>query len=57
MANFVIVVVVCVWSLGVLLGVAVILWGEYGADSLGFEDEESSMSVSEFRYTVNSGNV
>ena len=31
--------------------------GEYGADGLGFEDEESSMSVSRFKYDVYSGNV
>ena len=30
---------------------------EYGADGLGFEGEESSMSVSEFRYAVYSGSV
>ena len=29
----------------------------YGADGLGFEDEESSMSVSEFKYAVYSGNL
>ena len=38
--------------MGVLLGVAVILSGEYGADGLGFEGEESRMSVSEVRYAV-----
>ena len=40
-----------------LLGVTVALLGEYGADVLWFEDEESSMSVSELRYAVNSGKV
>ena len=39
------------------MGVADALSGEYGADGLGFEDEESSMSVSEFKYAVYSGNV
>ena len=39
------------------MGVAGALSGEYGADGLGFEDEESSMSVSEFKYDVYSGNV
>ena len=39
------------------MGVAGALSGEYGADGLGFEDEESSMSVSEFKYAVYSGNV
>ena len=39
------------------MGVAGALSGEYGADGLGFEDEESSMSVSEFEYAVYSGNV
>ena len=39
------------------MGVAGALLGEYGADGLGFEDEESSMSVSEFKYAVYSGNV
>ena len=48
---------VWVWSIGVLLGVTVVLSGEYGADGLWFEDEESSMSVSEFKYAVYSGNV
>ena len=40
-----------------MLGVVVFLSGEYGADGLGFEGEESSMSVSEFKYDVYSGNV
>ena len=39
------------------MAVAGALSGEYGADGLGFEDEESSMSVSEFKYAVYSGNV
>ena len=39
------------------MGVAGALSREYGADGLGFEDEESSMSVSEFKYAVYSGNV
>ena len=39
------------------MDVAGALSGEYGADGLGFEDEESSMSVSEFKYAVYSGNV
>ena len=39
------------------MGVVGTLSGVYGADGLGFEDEESSMSVSEFKYAVNSGNV
>ena len=39
------------------MGVAGALLGEYGADGLGFEDEETSMSVSEFKYAVYSGNV
>ena len=39
------------------MGVAGALSGEYGAEGLGFEDEESSMSVSEFKYAVYSGNV
>ena len=39
------------------MGVAGALPGEYGADGLGIEDEESSMSVSEFKYAVYSGNV
>ena len=30
---------------------------EYGADGLWFEDEESSMSVSEFKYAVYSGKI
>ena len=34
-----------------------LLPGEYGADGLGFEGEESSISVSEFKYAVYSGNV
>ena len=55
--DWVVVVVVCVWIIGVLLGVVVILSEEYGADGLGFDDEESSMSVSEFNYAVYSGNV
>ena len=42
--------------MGVLLGVVVALSGENGTDGLGFEDEESSMSVSEFKYAVYSGN-
>ena len=29
--------------------------GVYGADGLGFEDEESSMSVSEFKSALSSG--
>ena len=33
------------------------LSGVYGADGLGFEDEESSMSVSEFKNAVYSGNL
>ena len=32
------------------MGVVGTLSGVYGADGLGFEDEESSMSVSEFKY-------
>ena len=40
-----------------LLGVTVALSGEYGANGLWFEDEESSMSVSEFKYAVYSGKV
>ena len=43
--------------MGVLLGVTVALSGEYGVDWLLFEVEESSMSVSEFRFAVYSGNV
>ena len=39
------------------MGVAGTLSGVYGADGLGFEDEESSMSVSEFKCAVYSGNV
>ena len=39
------------------MGVAGALSGEYGADGLGFEGEESSMSESEFKYAVYSGNV
>ena len=39
------------------MGVTVALSGEYGADGLWFEDEECSMSVSEFRYAVCSGKV
>ena len=39
------------------MGVAGTLSGGYGADGLGFEDEESSMSVSEFKYAVYLGNV
>ena len=39
------------------MGVAGVLSGEYGADELGFEDEESSMSVSEFKPALYSGNV
>ena len=39
------------------MGVAGALSGEYGADGLGFEVEESSMPVSEFKYAVYSGNV
>ena len=34
------------------MGVVGTLSGVYGADGLGFEDEESSMSVSEFKYAV-----
>ena len=40
-----------------LLDVTVALSGEYGADGLWFEDEESSMSVFELRYAVYSGEV
>ena len=40
-----------------LLGVVVILSGDYGADELGFEGEESSMSVSVFRNAAYSGSV
>ena len=39
------------------MGVVGTLSGVYGADGLGFEDEESSMSVSEFIYAVYSGNT
>ena len=39
------------------MGVAGALSGEYGADGLGFEDEESRMSVSEFKQAMYSGNV
>ena len=39
------------------MAVAGNLSGVYGADGLGFEDEESSMSVSEFKDAVHSGNV
>ena len=39
------------------MGVAFAPSGEYGADGLWFGDEESSMSVSEFRYAVFSGSV
>ena len=39
------------------MGVVGTLSGVYGADGLGFEDEESSMSVSESKYAVNSGNL
>ena len=39
------------------MGVAGALSGEYRADGLGFEDEESSMSVSELKYALYSGNV
>ena len=39
------------------MGVAGTLSGVYGADGPGFEDEESSMSVSELKYAVYSGNV
>ena len=38
------------------MGVVGTLSGVYGADGLGSEDEESSMSVSEFKYAVYSGN-
>ena len=40
-----------------LLGVTVALSGEYGADGLWFEDEESSISVSEFKYAVYSDKI
>ena len=39
------------------MGVVGTLSGVYGADRLGFEDEESSISVSEFKYAVYSGNL
>ena len=39
------------------MGVAGTLSGVYGADGLGFEDEESSMSVSEFKFAVYSGSI
>ena len=39
------------------MGVVGTLSGVYGADGLEFEDEESSMSVSEFKYAVYSGNI
>ena len=39
------------------MGVVGTLSGVYGADGLGSEDEESSMSVSEFKYAVYSGNL
>ena len=39
------------------MGVVGTLSGVYGADGLGFEDEESSMSVSEFNNAVDSGNL
>ena len=39
------------------MGVVGTLSGVYGADGLGFEDEESSMSVSEFKYAVYSVNL
>ena len=37
------------------MGVTVALSGEFGADGLWFVDEESSMSVSEFKCAVYSG--
>ena len=40
-----------------VLDVTVAVSGEYGAYGLWFEDEESKMSVSEFRYAVCSGKV
>ena len=43
--------------IGVLVGVVGTLSGVYGADGLGVEDEESSMSVSEFKYAVYLGNL
>ena len=39
------------------MGIASTLSGVYGADGLVFEDEESRMSVSEFKYAVYSGNA
>ena len=39
------------------MGVVGALSGVYGADGLGFEDEESSMSVSVSKYAVYSGNL
>ena len=39
------------------MGVVGTLSGVYGADGLGFEDEESSMSVSEFKYAVYSDSL
>ena len=39
------------------MGVVGTLSGVYGANGLGFEDEESSMSVSEFKYAVYSDNL
>ena len=39
------------------MGVVGTLSGVYGADGLRFEDEESSMSVSEFKYAVYPGNL
>ena len=39
------------------MGVVGTLSGVYGADGLGFEDEESSMSVSEFKYAVYQGSL
>ena len=57
LCGWVVITDVWVWSIDVLLGVSVALSGEYGADGLWFEDEESSMSVSEFRYAVYSGSV
>ena len=39
------------------MGVVGTLSGVYGVDRLGFEDEESSMSVSEFKYAVDSGSL
>ena len=60
MTDFVIellLLLLLLFEFGVLLGVVVILPGEYGADGLGYEGEESSMSVSEFKYAVYSGSV